>query len=178
MLILRELSFMAKEVYNEYAFIPHAASRHQSFLHCVRFPVAATRRCMGRVSVPFCPSILSDRVPVVGLVGFYPTNYLMGSKLLNRRAVMRFHPEILCSISLSFDKVFSTKGKILTYYSAVRNFPDIAIGIVLLACLKHAASVRPGPGSNPQKRNISFQIILNKFKTISVTYVYLTSSIL
>ena len=83
---------MAKEVYNENAFIPHAESRRQTFVHCVRFPVAATRRCMGRVSVPFCPVILSDRVPVVGLVGHYPANCLMGSKLLNRREVNRFQP--------------------------------------------------------------------------------------
>ena len=141
---------MAKEVYNENAFILHAASRHQTFVHCVRFPVAATRRCVGRVSVPLCPSILSDRVPVVGLVGHYPTNYLMGSKLLNRREVNRFYPEMLCGISSSFDEVFPTKGKILTYYSAVRNLTSIATNFVLLACLKHAASVRPGPGSNPQ----------------------------
>ncbi len=140
---------MAKEVYNENAFILHAASRHQSFLHCVRFPVAATRRCMGRVSVPFCPVILSDRVPVVGLVGFYPANYLMGNRLLNQREVNRFHPEILCGISSSFDEVFPTKGKIPIELLS-RSQLVVLLLLALLACLKHAASVRPGPGSNPQ----------------------------
>ena len=32
---------------------------------------------------------------------------------------------------------------------------------VLLACLKHAASVYPGPGSNPQKSGFNFQALTN-----------------
>ena len=90
MLILNNISITIKGVYNPKAFILHAALRRQTFVHCVRFPVAATRRCMGRVSVPFCPFPLSGRVPVIGLVGHYPTNSLMGDRLIHRRAVKRF----------------------------------------------------------------------------------------
>ena len=68
------LATRSKGVYNPKAFIPHAASRRQTFVHCVRFPVAATRRCMGRVSVPFWGYTLSRPLPVVALVGRYPTN--------------------------------------------------------------------------------------------------------
>ena len=61
-------------VYNPKTFIPHAASRHQGCPHCERFETAATRRCLDRVSVPVWPIILSDRLPVLALVGRYLTN--------------------------------------------------------------------------------------------------------
>jgi hypothetical protein len=119
-LILTELSFRVKGVYNPKALILHAALRRQTFVHCVRFPVAATRRCMGRVSVPFCPFPLSGRVPVIGLVGHYPTNSLMGDRLIHRRAVKRFYLSMSSGISSSFDEVFRAIGEIPIHYSAVR----------------------------------------------------------
>ena len=61
-------------VYNPKAFIPHAASLRQGFPHCARFPVAAIRRCIDRVSVLFRLIILSDQLPVVALVSHYLTN--------------------------------------------------------------------------------------------------------
>ena len=48
-------------------------------------PAAASRRSGGRVSVPLWLVILSDQLPVIGLVGFYPTNYLIGREPLLRR---------------------------------------------------------------------------------------------
>ncbi len=56
------------------AFIPHAASLRQAFAHCGRFSTAATRRCLGSVSVPVSGGMLSHPVPVVALVGHYLTN--------------------------------------------------------------------------------------------------------
>ena len=67
-----------KEVYNPKAFFPHAASLRQAFAHCARFPTAASRRSLGRVSVPVWLIVLSDQLPIVALVGRYPTNKLMG----------------------------------------------------------------------------------------------------
>ena len=61
-------------VYNPKAFIPHAASLGQAFAHCPRFPTAASRRSLGRVSVPMWPIALSGRLPIAALVGRYPTN--------------------------------------------------------------------------------------------------------
>ena len=66
-----------KAVYNPKAFLPHAALLRQAFAHCARFPTAASRRSLGRVSVPVWLIILSDQLPVDALVGRYPTNKLM-----------------------------------------------------------------------------------------------------
>ena len=121
MLILNKISSTVKGVYDPKAFIPHAALRRQTFVHCVRFPVAATRRCMGRVSVPFWGNALSRPLPVIALVGFYPTNKLMGDRLIHRRRVNCFSLSRSCGISSSFDEVFHTIGEIPIHYSAVRN---------------------------------------------------------
>ena len=61
-------------VYNPKAFILHAASLRQGFPHCERFSTAATRRCLGSVSVPVWLTILSDQLPVLALVSLYLTN--------------------------------------------------------------------------------------------------------
>ena len=70
------------ELYNPKAFFTHAALLRQAFAHCGRFPTAASRRSLDRVSVPVWPFILSDRLLIVGLVGRYPTNCLIRRKPL------------------------------------------------------------------------------------------------
>ena len=75
----------SKEVYNPKAFIPHAALLRQAFAHCAIFPTAASRRSLGRVSVPVWLIVLSDQLPVVALVGRYPTNKLIGREPLPKR---------------------------------------------------------------------------------------------
>ena len=67
-------SSLPTELYNPKAFIAHAASLRQAFAHCARFPTAASRRSLDRVSVPVWLFILSDQLPVLALVGHYPTN--------------------------------------------------------------------------------------------------------
>ena len=57
----------------------------QAFAHCPIFPTAASRRSLGRVSVPVWLIILSDQLPIGALVGLYPTNKLIGRRLLPRR---------------------------------------------------------------------------------------------
>ena len=71
-------SSLLKEVYNPKAFFPHAASLRQAFAHCARFPTAASRRSLGRVSVPVWLIVLSDQLPIVALVSRYLTNKLIG----------------------------------------------------------------------------------------------------
>ncbi len=73
-------------VYNPKAFIPHAASLRQACAHCGRFSTAASRRSLGSVSVPVWLTILSDQLPVIALVGRYPTNKLMGREPLLGRS--------------------------------------------------------------------------------------------
>ena len=67
-----------KGLYNPKAFVTHAASLDQACAHCPRFPTAASRRSLGRVSVPVWPAVLSDRLPIAGTVGRYPAVYLIG----------------------------------------------------------------------------------------------------
>ena len=47
-----------KGFYNLSAFIIHAASLRQAFAHCGIFLAAASRRSLGRISVPMCPITL------------------------------------------------------------------------------------------------------------------------
>ena len=72
-------------LYNPKAFITHAASLPQTFVHWAIFLTAASRRSLGRVSVPVWGITLSGPLPVVGLVRRYRTNYLMGRSLLPKR---------------------------------------------------------------------------------------------
>src|SRR6185503_12281551 len=69
-------------VYTPKGFLPHAASLRQSFDHCAIFPTAASRRSLGRFSVPMWLAILSDQLPVIALVGRYPANKLIGREPL------------------------------------------------------------------------------------------------
>ena len=57
----------------------------QACAHCPIFPTAASRRSLGRVSVPVWLIILSDQLPIIALVGHYPTNKLIRRRLLHRR---------------------------------------------------------------------------------------------
>ena len=94
-------SSQPKELYNPKAFITHAALLDQAFAHCPIFPTAASRRSLGRVSVPVWLIILSDQLPIVALVGRYPTNKLIGRRLLHRRLAplaLRHHA-VLAAVS-------------------------------------------------------------------------------
>ena len=68
------VSSLSKAVYNPKTFFLHAASLRQSFLHCAIFPTAASRRSLGRLSVPMWPFNLSVRLLIIVLVGRYLTN--------------------------------------------------------------------------------------------------------
>ena len=73
-------SSLPKELYNPKAFFIHAAWLRQGCPHCAIFPTAASRRSLGRVSVPVWPVTLSGRLRIVALVGRYPANQLMRHK--------------------------------------------------------------------------------------------------
>ena len=70
------------ELYNPKAFITHAAWLRQASAQCAIFPTAASRRSLGRVSVPVWLIILSDQLRIVALVGHYPTNKLIRRGLI------------------------------------------------------------------------------------------------
>ena len=61
----------AKALYNLPAFLAHAASLRQAFAHCGIFLAAASRRSLGRISVPVWPIALSGRLPIFASVVRY-----------------------------------------------------------------------------------------------------------
>ena len=68
---------LLKVLYNPKAFFTHAAWLDQGCPHCPIFPTAASRRSLGRVSVPVWLIFLSKQLSIVALVGLYPTNKLI-----------------------------------------------------------------------------------------------------
>ena len=74
-----------KELYNPRAFFTHAAWLDQACAHCPIFPTAASRRSLGRVSVPVWLIILSDQLRIVALVSFYLTNKLILRGFIQQR---------------------------------------------------------------------------------------------
>ncbi len=126
-LLLQVPSFssLLKAVYNPKAFFPHAALLHQAFAHCARFPTAASRRSLGRVSVPVWLIILSDQLPVDALVSRYLTNSLISRETLPNRiklssmrhATLRKY-SVLAVVSDCYSQVW---GRFLTCYAPVRH---------------------------------------------------------
>ena len=76
------ISSHIKGIYVPRHFIYHAVSLRQTFVHCGRFSTAASRRSMGRVSVPSVGVSLSAPLNVVALVSHYLTNKLILRKPL------------------------------------------------------------------------------------------------
>ncbi len=119
------VSSLSKAVYNPKTFFLHAASLRQSFLHCAIFPTAASRRSLGRISVPMWPFNLSVRLLIVDLVSRYLTNYLIRRKPIYQRiAPFPFEPcdskayAVLAVISNCCSPLI---GRLLTCYSPVRH---------------------------------------------------------
>ena len=71
------VSSLTKELYNPKAFFTHAEWLDQGCPHCPKFPTAASRRSLDRVSVPVWLIILSDQLLIIALVSFYLTNKLI-----------------------------------------------------------------------------------------------------
>ncbi len=145
----RPCSSPRKAVYDPKAFFPHATSLHQAFAHCARFLTAAARRRRDRVSVPVWGVTLSRPLPVVGLVGRYPTNYLIGRRPIPERR--SFSPEgAYAGLSVVSNGYPPLWGRFLrvTHPSATQQHRSKPVPCVRLACVRHAASVHPEPGSN------------------------------
>ena len=104
------------KVYNPKTFFPHAASLGQGFPHCPRFPTAASRRSLDRVSVPVWPACLSARLLIVGLVSRYLTNYLIRRESTSYRIApltpVPCDTVVLCGISRCFHLLSPCTGQI------------------------------------------------------------------
>ena len=140
-----------KAVYNPKAVIPHAALLHQTSVHCAIFPTAASRRSLGRISVPMWPVTLSGRLPVEALVSHYPTNKLIPSGHIRwqeaRRSpslVLRRYA-VLATVSSSYPPPSGSFPDI-THQSATRHpRSKLLCATVRLACVRPAASVQSEP---------------------------------
>ena len=120
----RRACSQSKAVYNPKAVIPHAASLHQACAHCAIFPTAASRRSLGRISVPMWPVALSGRLPVEAMVGRYPAIKLIGRdpipyrKSFPRGPCGQLEHPALPPVSRSYSGVW---GRSVTHYSPVRH---------------------------------------------------------
>src|SRR3546814_7824646 len=65
--LTQTISSRTKVLYNPKAFFTHAAWLDQGCPHCPIFPTAASRRSLGRVSVPVWLIIISDQLRIVAL---------------------------------------------------------------------------------------------------------------
>ena len=112
----RHFSSLIKDLYNPKAFFNHAALLRQGFPHCAIFPTAASRRSLGRVSVPMWPFNLSVRLLIVDLVSRYLTNYLIRRELIFQRIAplvfRRCRPNTLCGISDRFQSLSPSERQI------------------------------------------------------------------
>ena len=89
--------------------------------------------------------ILSNQLWIVGLVGHYPTNYLIQrGPILPRNSFPRRAYTVLNPVSRDYSVEKGTFPRV-TNPSATK--PE---GFVRLACVRPAASVRSEPGSNSQ----------------------------
>ena len=96
--------------------------------------------------------VLSDQLPIAALGGHYPPNQLIGHRPIFQRDLRHFASRcqeayaVLSAISRRYP---SLEGRYpcVTHPSATRS-PTEAGKRVRLACVRHAASVYPEPGSN------------------------------
>ena len=153
----------------------------------IRRPSSFTRRCCIRVSpIVQYPPLL----PPVGVWAVsqsqcrYPANWLIGRESISQRiAPLISRPcgqEISCGISVLFKTLSPSERQVthvlltrppLSNKTSIRKLPSSYS--VRLACVRHAASVRPEPGSNSLKYCIesllrAFQAYLRAFVALSV----------
>ena len=92
------------------------------FAHCPIFPTAASRRSLDRVSVPVWLFILSDQLPVVGLVGRYPNQLPDGPQAHPQARASMERPPFptrfenladVCGISNPFGLLSPAEGQII-----------------------------------------------------------------
>ena len=138
------------------------------------------------------PFNLSVRLPIVDLVSRYLTNYLIGREPIFQRIAplitVSCGTVILCGISICFQMLSPSERQVA---HALLTRPPLGFGkqafqtLVRLACVRHAASVHPEPGSNslkfvsyPPKRlqSISELVLLLSYQETFVSRNYFVAS--
>ena len=127
------------------------------------------------------PFNLSVRLPIVDLVGRYPANYLIGREPIFQRiaplATVLCSTVVSCGISVRFQTLSPSERQVAhalltrpplryTRISKASSIHSARIS-VRLACVRHAASVRPEPGSNSLKMVSKHLTMLKSFLKLS-----------
>ena len=133
----------------------HAAWLDQDLSHCPIFLTAASRRSLGRVSVPVWGASLSGPLGIIAMVGRYPAIKLMPRGPIPPRIAPLTVPgcprTVPWGIRLRFQRLSPRAGHVA---HALLTLPPVAASALLrrvaprLACVRPAASVHPEPGSN------------------------------
>ena len=92
-MLTNPFSSRSKVLYNPKTFITHAALLRQAFAHCARFPTAASRRSLGRVSV----SIQAQEVAFA--IGVLPDIYAFHRYTWSSASLYR---SLVCQYRLQF----------------------------------------------------------------------------
>jgi hypothetical protein len=108
--------------------------------------------------------VLSDQLPIVALVGSYPTNQLIGHRPIPKRLTLtsetllsplhQKEPMRACRRFLAGIPHFRPGHPCVTHPSATPSRSEKQKD-VRLACVRHAASVYPEPGSNSPSGSMS-----------------------
>ena len=97
----------------------HFEFPYHTFVHCRGFAPAAPRGARTSISVSFSGLPLSGPVRILGLVGHYPTNYLIRRRLIFRHCFSRINHSrnipypVLASVSQGYPE---PKGRLSTCY--------------------------------------------------------------
>ena len=103
--------------------LPSRGIAPSGFAHCGKFPTAASRRSLDRVSVPVCLIVLSNQILIVALVSSYLTNKLISRELFFRRIIINpFHSKAYGVLAFVSNCYPPPKGKFsrVTHPSATR----------------------------------------------------------
>ena len=124
MVLARNLSSLLKVLYNPQAFFTHAALLDQAFAHCPIFPTAASRRSLGRVSVPVWAGRplrpATDR-RLGRPLPYQQANQPQAHPIAPGPKVPSFPPWGVCGINPGFPGLSPSIGQIPTCYSPVRH---------------------------------------------------------
>jgi hypothetical protein len=102
-------------------------------------------------------AVLSDQLPITALVGRHPANQLIGRRSLPGQPRRAF-PEpphrrpSTCGLTRRFRRLSPTPGQVPHAFLTRPPRGPPEGGPVRLACIRHAASVDPEPGSNSPPR--------------------------
>ncbi|KAD7477916.1 hypothetical protein E3N88_01052 [Mikania micrantha] len=111
-----------KEVHDPWAFYLHAALFRQAFAHCKKFPTAASRRSLGRVSVPVWLIILSDQLLIIAL--------LLSRKTLRISFNDNKHILLIGKLQLLNDATVREQGWEMSTQTPTNSFIDVWIRLI------------------------------------------------